>query len=111
VVLISMGTLTFIKPVIKQLREREMKTKILQMPFETINGKQSYSLEVKKEMFKHCYNSFSSWHGKVYFYMCMEAHSLWKDVFGYEYKNNNEMEAMMKKSYWGKINNLRRSSK
>ena len=107
VVLVSMGTLTFIKPVIKQLREREMKTKILQMPFETINGKQSYSIETKKEMFKHCYDSFSSWHGKVYFYMCMEAHSLWKDVFGYEFASNNQMEDMMKISYWSKINNLK----
>ena len=105
VVFISMGTLTFIKPVIKQLRQREMKTKILQMPFETINGKQSYSIETKKEMFKHCYNSFNLWHEKVYFYMCMEAHSLWKDVFGYEYKNNDEMESYMKSSYLGKINN------
>lgn len=107
VVLISMGTLTFIKPVIKQLREREMKTKILQMPFETINGKQSYSIETKKEMFKHCYDSFSSWHSKVYFYMCMEAHSLWKDVFGYEFADNDEMEHAMKTSYWSKINNLK----
>ncbi|MGB3750113.1 MAG: spore photoproduct lyase family protein [Arcobacteraceae bacterium] len=105
VVLISMGTLTFIKPVMKQLREREMKTKILQMPFETINGKQSYSLETKQEMFQHAYNCFESWHGKVYFYLCMEAHSLWKDVFGYEYKNNDEMEQAMKTSYWGKITN------
>jgi len=111
VVLVSMGTLTFIKPVIKQLRDREMKTKILQMPFETINGKQSYSLKTKKEMFKHCYDSFSSWHGKVYFYLCMEAHSLWKDVFGYEYFSNNQMEDMMKMSYWNKINNLRLKNK
>jgi len=111
VVLISMGTLTFIKPVIKQLREREMKTKILQMPFETINGKQSYSIKTKKEMFKHCYDSFSSWHGKVYFYMCMEAHSLWKDVFGYEFANNDEMEHAMKTSYWSKINNLKLKNK
>ncbi len=104
VVLISMGTLTFIKPVIKQLRARQMKTKILQMPFETINGKQSYSIETKKEMFSHLYNSFKPWHGKVYFYMCMEAHSLWKDVFGYEYSTNNQMEDMMKMSYMEKIN-------
>lgn len=103
VVLISMGTLTFIKPVIKQLRTREMKTKILQMPFETINGKQSYSIETKKEMFSHLYNSFKSWHGKVYFYMCMEAHSLWKDVFGFEYSSNNQMEEFMKNSYMEKI--------
>jgi len=111
VCLVSMGTLTFIKPVIKQLREREMKTKILQMPFETINGKQSYSIEKKKEMFKHCYDSFKSWHGKVYFYMCMEAHTLWKDVFGYEYFSNNQMEDMMKMSYWDKINKLKAKDK
>ena len=103
VVLISMGTLTFIKPVIKQLREREMKTKILQMPFENINGKQSYSLEVKKEMFKHCYDSFKSWHNKVYFYLCMEDHSLWKEVFGYEYSSNNQFEDFMLNNYMGKI--------
>ncbi|MEA3513831.1 MAG: hypothetical protein U9R37_09540 [Campylobacterota bacterium] len=103
VVLISIGTLTFIKPVIKQLRERKMKTKILQMPFENINGKQSYSLETKKEMFKHAYESFKSWHGKVYFYLCMEDHSLWKEVFGYEYSSNNQMENMMKMSYMEKI--------
>ena len=103
VVLISMGTLTFIKPVIKQLREREMKTKILQMPFETINGKQSYSLKVKKEMFKHCYDSFKAWHGKVYFYLCMEDHTLWKEVFGYEYSSNNQFEDFMLNNYMDKI--------
>ena len=104
VVLVSMGTLTFIKPVIKKLRERELKSKILQMPFEDINGKKSYPIEVKKEMFKHLYNSFQAWHNKVYFYMCMEDHTLWKDVFGYEYSSNYQMEDMMKMSYMGKIN-------
>ena len=103
VVLVSMGTLTFIKPVVKQLREREMKTKILQMPFENINGKQSYSLEVKKEMFKHCYDSFKSWHNDVYFYLCMEDHSLWKEIFGYEYSSNNQFEDFMLNNYISKI--------
>ena len=110
VVLISLGTLTFIKPVIKKLRQRELKSKILQMPFETINGKQSYSLKTKKIMFKHAYDSFKLWHGKVYFYLCMEDHSLWKEVFGYEYSSNNQMEDMMKMSYWNKINNLKNKS-
>ena len=103
VVLISMGTLTFIKPVIKKLRDRELKTKILQMPFEEINGKKSYSLEQKKEMFRFLYQCFGAWHNKVYFYLCMEAHSLWQDVFGYEYASNNQMEEFMKMSYMEKI--------
>lgn len=103
VALISMGTLTFIKPVIKKLREREMKTKILQMPFEDINGKKSYDLKTKKEMFQHCYDSFKPWHKDVYFYMCMEAHSLWKDVFGFEYNSNHQMEEFMNVAYMDKI--------
>jgi spore photoproduct lyase len=103
VVLISFGTLTFIKPVIKKLRERELKTKILQMPFETINGKQSYSLKIKKEMFKHAYDSFKSWHNKVYFYLCMEDNSLWQDIFGFEYSSNYQFEDFMLNNYMDKI--------
>ncbi|WP_072679917.1 spore photoproduct lyase family protein [Arcobacter sp. LA11] len=106
VALVSLGTLTFIKPVINKIRSRNFKSKILQMPFEDANGKQSYSLDIKREMFKHAYNTFKPWHKDVYFYLCMENESLWKDVFGYEYISNNQMEDMMKMSYLNKINNL-----
>ena len=104
VVLVSLGTLTFIKPVIQKLRGRDFKSKILQMPFEDANGKASYPLEIKKEMFKSAYDSFKAWHKDVYFYLCMEDHSLWKEVFGYEYSSNNQMEMMMKMAYENKIN-------
>jgi spore photoproduct lyase len=103
VALISFGTLTFIKPVVKKLRNRQMPSKILQMPFETINNKQSYPLDIKKQMFKFSYDSFKSWHKKVYFYLCMEEHSLWKDVFGYEYSSNDMFEDFMLKHYSHKI--------
>jgi spore photoproduct lyase len=78
VALLSLGTLTFIKPVIKQIRNRDFKTKILQIPMIEASGKFSYPLDIKKEMFKFAYDSLSPWHNKVYFYMCMEDHSLWK---------------------------------
>jgi spore photoproduct lyase len=80
-----------------------MPSKILQMPFETINNKQSYPLDIKKQMFKFSYDSFKSWHKKVYFYLCMEEHSLWKDVFGYEYSSNDMFEDFMLKHYSHKI--------
>ena len=99
VVLVSMGTLTFIKPVIKKLRERSFKSKILQMPLIDASGKYSYPLETKLEMFKGVYDAFEPWHKKVYFYLCMEDHSLWKEVFGYEYNSNEEMERDMIESY------------
>ena len=35
----------------------------------------------------------------------MEDHSLWREVFGYEYISNNQMEDMMKMAYWEKIRN------
>lgn len=104
VALVSFGTLTFIKPVINKIKSRDFKSKILQMPFEEINKKQSYPYEIKKEMFKFAYESFKPWHNKVYFYLCMEDQRLWKECFGYEYSSNNQMEDMMKMSYFNKIN-------
>jgi spore photoproduct lyase len=108
VVLVSMGTLTFIKPVIKKLRERGFKSKILQMPLIDASGKYSYPLETKLEMFKGVYDEFKPWHKDVYFYLCMEDHSLWKDVFGYEYSSNEEMEKDMINSYKNCINRHKR---
>ena len=103
VALVSLGTLTFIKPVIKKLRSRDFKSKILQMPLVDASGKQSYPLHVKEKMFKGVYEAFKPWHDKVYFYMCMEDESLWKKVFGYEYAHNDEMENDMINSYLQKI--------
>jgi spore photoproduct lyase len=104
VALVSFGTLTFIKPVINKIRSRNFKSKILQMPLSDANGKQSYPLEIKREMFKHAYDTFKPWHKDVYFYLCMEDQSLWKECFGYEYSSNNQMEEFMKMSYLNKIN-------
>jgi len=103
VAMVSMGTLTFIKPVIKKLRDRNFATKILQMPFENASGKLSYPIELKKEMFSSIYNMFKPWQKEVYFYLCMEEHSLWRDIFGYEYESNSEMEEDMISSYLEKI--------
>ncbi|MBS9778981.1 MAG: hypothetical protein KGV58_01580 [Campylobacteraceae bacterium] len=103
VALVSFGTLTFIKPVINKLRKRDFYSKILQMPLLDANGKYSYSLNDKKQMFKNAYDGLKAWHDKVYFYMCMEEKSLWSEVFGYEYANNEEMEKAMKKAYFDKI--------
>ena len=103
VALVSLGTLTFIKPVLKQIRQREFKTKILQLPLVGASGKFSYPLDIKKEMFKFAYDSLSAWHKEVFFYLCMEDHTLWKDVFGHEYPTNESFEMDMKLSYLRKI--------
>jgi len=99
VALVSFGTLTFIKPVIKQLRGREFKTKITQIPHTDASGKTSYPYDTKVEMFKHAYDSFKPWHDKVFFYLCMEEHSMWKESFGYQYSTNNDFERAMISAY------------
>ncbi len=106
VAMVSLGTLTFIKPVMKKLRQRGMKSKILQMPLVDAAGKLSYPLPIKEEMFRFAYDSLAPWHKKVFFYMCMEDHSLWKRVFGYEYPTNESFELDMKYSYLAKIQSL-----
>lgn len=104
VALISLGTLTFIKPVIKQLRKRKMESKILQMPLTDAEGKFSYPLETKRKIFSSVFNRFSEkWRSMVYFYMCMEDKSLWKDIFKKEYKDNEEFENDMINHYFRKI--------
>ncbi|MDH3688366.1 MAG: radical SAM protein [Gammaproteobacteria bacterium] len=103
VALVSLGTLTFTKPVIRQIRTRQFKSKILQMPLVDANGKLSYPKETKLEMFRHAYNCLQRWHNEVFFYLCMENHRLWKPVFGYEYPSNEALEAAMKSSYMEKI--------
>ena len=106
VALISIGTITFTKKVINEIRSRDIKSKILQMPFIEVAGKYSYPDSIKEEMFSHLYTSFKPWHEKVFFYLCMEPAHLWPKVFGFKYADNLEFEKNMKKSYLAKINSL-----
>lgn len=101
--LVSFGTLTFIKPVIKQLRERDFRSKITQMPFVDANGKSSYPHDIKVEMFRHAYESFAPWHKEVFFYLCMEEHEMWSEAFGYQYATNNDFERAMLGAYTKKL--------
>ena len=54
-------------------------------------------------MFHFAYKSFVPWHDEVFFYLCMEDKSLWRECFGYEYASNDEFERAMKSAYMAKI--------
>ena len=103
VALISIGTLTFTKKVIGQIRKRGAMSKILQMPLVESDGKLSYPREVKLALFQYAYNCFSNWHNKVFFYLCMENKDYWQPVFGKDYQDNIAFEMDMKKHYLEKI--------
>lgn len=107
VVLVSIGTLTFIKPVLKQIRERMLKSSILQMPMVDSAGKSSYPFEIKKDLFSTVYNAFADdWKNEVFFYMCMEDERLWQPVLGRSYGTNEEFQEDMLRSYRDKIDSI-----
>ncbi len=111
VALVSFGTLTFTKSVIRRIRTGGFKTRILQMPLTGSDGKLSYPDEIKLRLFSHAYHSLAAWHDRVFFYLCMENPRLWRPVFGFEYSSNQAFEAAMKSGYFAKIRQEGRSSK
>ena len=106
VAMISMGTLTFIKPAIKKLRSTALSSKVLQIPMADAVGKSSYTKEIKKEIFGHVLNQFFSWHDTVFFYLCMEERSVWESVFGESYVDNTEFENALFRSVSSKMYSL-----
>lgn len=103
VVLVSLGTLTFTKSVIRRIRNAGLSTRILQMPLAESDGKLSYPDEIKLQMFSHAYHSLAAWQNRVFFYLCMENNRLWAPVLGFEYPSNQGFEEAMKTSYLDKI--------
>ncbi len=104
VALVSLGTLTYIKPVMREIRERGVATQILKMPLVDAEGKYSYPDDIKLDMFSHAYHSFpAAWKENVFYYLCMENQRFWEPVFGFSYGSNTEFEQAMKSAYLKKI--------
>lgn len=101
--LVSLGTLTFTRSVIRQIRDAGFHTRILQMPLTESDGKLSYPDAIKLQLFRHAYEGLAAWHERVFFYLCMENQRLWRPVFGFEYPSNQAFEEAMKASYLEKI--------
>ena len=105
--MISMGTLTFTKAVLKRLREQGEESKVLQMELSPAAGKFSYPLDVKEKMFSNMYLSFTKeFRDKIFFYLCMEDPSLWKPVLNREYSCDKEFEQDMQNHYFKKIQSV-----
>ncbi|MDR1894269.1 MAG: radical SAM protein [Spirochaetales bacterium] len=101
--LVSLGTLTFIRPVIRRIRERGRPTQVLKMPWTETAGKLSYPREVKRELFSLAWEELGDWREEVFVYLCMEDPALWQEVFGWDYPDNRAFEEGMKRAYLAKI--------
>lgn len=97
----SLGTLTFTKAVLRNLRSNLHDTRVTDMDLTLSAGKYTYPLAVRQQMFSFVYNQFpDSWkQGNPFFYLCMEDPSLWDPVFGYSYADDKHFELAMKTSY------------
>lgn len=100
---VSLGTLTFSRSALKTIRHKAKQTQILRFPMEEIAGKFSYPAAVKRELFSHVYGALAPWHGRVFFYLCMEEPALWPEVFGFAYQSNADFEQDMLRSYAQKM--------
>ena len=104
VALVSMGTLTYIKSVMREIRKQAVPGQILKMPMVDADGKMSYPDDIKLSLFTSVYGCFpDSWKENVFYYLCMENQRFWKPVFGFEYASNDEFEQAMKAAYLKKI--------
>jgi len=93
VLFLSFGSITLIKPVIRKIRDLDIKTKTLQMELVPDPlGKLTYPDNIKIQMYKTIYTAFQPWQDKVYMYLCMEKPAIWQKVFGYRYSNNRAFE-------------------
>ncbi len=94
VIFISLGSVTLIKPVIREIRKKPHATKILQMELvPDPHGKLTYPDAVKIALFKGLYGAFQPWQESVYFYLCMERAEIWDVVFGWHYPTNELFES------------------
>ena len=93
VLFVSFGSVTFIKPVIKQIRRRGEPTRILQTRLvKDPHGKLTYPDELKVEMFSAMYRTLAPWRGRVFMYLCMEKPAIWERAFGWRFASNAEFE-------------------
>ena len=93
VLFVSFGSVTFIKPVIKQIRRRGEPTRILQARLvKDPHGKMTYPDELKVEMFGTMYRTLAPWRGRVFMYLCMEKPAIWDLAFGWRFASNEEFE-------------------
>ncbi len=90
---ISMGAITLIKPVEREIRKRGGETKILQMEMvQDAHGKLTYPDEIKVQLFGHLFSELAPWHDEVFFYLCMENAAIWTKILGDAYPTNQEFE-------------------
>ena len=105
ILMISSGTLIFTRENLRFIREKQVRTRVIEMGKRLTAGKYSYPFEIKKEMFSHLFSSFSpDFIENIFTYLCLEDPALWMPCLKREYKCDKDFENDMRKHYYAKIN-------
>lgn len=111
VMMVSLGTLTFTRPVMQRIRKRQRFSQILKAPLVETQGKWSYPESLKRELLGTLAGYFRpEWRQQVFFYLCMEADALWQPVLGCDYPDNASFERTMLSHYFATIERLKKST-
>ena len=95
VAFVSMGTMTFIKPVVQQIRRRGGQTKVLQMEMAADpHGKLTYPDEIKEQLYRCLHSALAGWRDAVFVYLCMEKHSIWQAALGWSPERSAAFEQL-----------------
>jgi spore photoproduct lyase len=108
VLFVSLGSVTFIKPVIREIRRRGGPTRILQIEMvPDPHGRLTYPDPIKVKLFRTMYAALAPWHDSVFTYLCMERSYFWREVFGRCYETNDEFEVDFGRHSFRKIRRRR----
>jgi spore photoproduct lyase len=100
----SLGTVTIIRDLEKQLHKAYRRSKVLQMETEvTPDNKITYACAVRKKLYRNALKALTPWKGKVVQYLCMEFHDMWQEVMGYTYTDNNGLNEAINESAFAKL--------
>ena len=104
VLFLSLGTVTFIKPVLKAIRRQVLATKITQMPLTPDpHGRLTYPDATKTLLYRGLLRALAPWRDSVFIYLCMEKPSIWKELFGQAYQDNRQFEEALFNAAFSKI--------
>ena len=96
---ISLGTLRYIPKLKEIATERFPETKIYFQEFHTgMDGKLRYFINRRIELYKKIVGIIRKRSRKTPLYFCMESKKVWKEVFGFTPKNNDELSKYLDKS-------------
>ena len=95
---ISLGGFRYNPPLDKIIQKRFPTSQIIYQEFlESPDGKMRYFIKIREEIYKNMLKILLEKDPNLFIYLCMEGKYLWKRVFGFNPKNDNNLDKLFAK--------------